>query len=150
MPSTYCNLLYHVIFSTKQREPLVTPAWREELYSYIAGILRGQDGQALEIGGTPDHVHVVMRIRPDVSVSDMVRLVKANSSKWANERPDGAGRFAWQRGYGAFTVSVSQLEAVRQYVRSQEEHHRHRTFQEEFVEFLKRHGIEFDERYLWD
>jgi REP element-mobilizing transposase RayT len=150
MPSTYSSLLYHVIFSTKQREPLITPAWREELYGYVAGILRGQDGLPLEIGGTPDHLHLVMRIRPDVSVSEIVRLVKANSSKWANERPDGVSRFAWQRGYGAFTVSVSQLGAVRQYVQTQEEHYRHRTFQEEFVEFLKRHEIEFDERYLWD
>jgi putative transposase len=98
----------------------------------------------------PDHVHLVIQIRPDVSVAEIVRLVKANSSKWANERPDRAGAFAWQRGYGAFTVSVSQLEVVREYVRGQEEHHRKTTFQEEFVEFLKRHGIEFDERYLWD
>ena len=150
MPSTYSNLLYHIIFSTKQREPLITLGWRDELYRYVAGILRGQDGLPLEIGGMPDHLHLVIRVRPDVSVSDIVRLVKANSSKWANERPDGMGRFAWQRGYGAFTVSVSQLDAVRQYVRSQEKHHRTRTFQEEFVEFLKHHGIEFDERYLWD
>ena len=150
MPSTYSNLLYHIIFSTKQREPLITPGWREELYRYVAGILRGQDGLPLEIGGMPDHLHLVCRTRPDVSVSEIVRLVKANSSKWANERPEGMGRFAWQRGDGAFTVSVSQLDAVRQYVRSQEEHHRTRTFQEEFVEFLKRHEIEFDERYLWD
>jgi putative transposase len=150
MPKTYSNLLYHVIFSTKNRESLITPAVREDLYSYIAGILRRQDGLPLEIGGMPDHLHLVIRIDPDVSVSDIVRLVKANSSKWANERPAGVGRFAWQRGYGAFTVSFSQLDAVRQYVRTQEEHHRVKTFQEEFVEFLKRHGIEFDERYLWD
>jgi REP element-mobilizing transposase RayT len=150
MPSTYSNLLYHIIFSTKQREPLITSALRGELYLYVAGILRGQDGLPLEIGGMPDHLHLVIRIRPDVSVSDIVRLIKANSSKWANERPNAPGRFAWQRGYGAFTVSVSQLESVRQYVRNQEEHHRTRTFQEEFVEFLKRHGIEFDERYLWE
>ena len=150
MPSTYSNLLFHIIFSTRQRELLITPGWREELYLYIAGILRGQNSLPLEIGGMPDHLHLVIRMRPDVSVAEIVRLVKANSSKWANERPDGIGRFAWQRGYGAFTVSASQLDAVRQHVRSQEEHHRTRTFQEEFVEFLERHGIEYDERYLWD
>jgi putative transposase len=150
MPSTYSSLLYHIIFSTKHREPLITPALREKLYLYVAGILRGQDGLALEIGGMPDHLHLVIRIKPDVSVSEIVRLVKANSSKWANERLTGMGRFAWQRGFGAFTVSSSQLDAVRQYVRTQEDHHRVRTFQEEFVDFLKRHGIEFDERYVWD
>ncbi len=97
-----------------------------------------------------DHLHVVVQFGPDVSVSAMVRLAKANSSKWANQRSGRAGQFAWQRGYGAFTVSLSQLAAVRRYVRGQEEHHRKRTFQEEFVGFLHRHGIEFDERYLWD
>jgi putative transposase len=150
MPSTYSNLNYHIIFGTKHREPLITPALQAELYPYMAGIVRGQHGLALEIGGMPDHVHLVIRIGPDLSVSEIVRLVKANSSKWVNERFAGAGRFAWQRGYGAFTVSFSQLDATRRYVRDQEEHHRTRTFQEEFVEFLKRHGIEFDERHLWD
>jgi REP element-mobilizing transposase RayT len=98
----------------------------------------------------PDHVHLVLRIGPDVSVSEIVRLVKANSSKWVNERWAGTGRFGWQRGYGAFTVSYSQLDAARRYVQDQADHHRTRTFQEEFVEFLKRHGIEFDEHHLWD
>jgi REP element-mobilizing transposase RayT len=150
MPSTYCNLVYQIIFTAKQREPLITPPLREELYRYVAGILRGQDGFPLEIGGMLDHLHLVIRIKPDIAVSEIVRLVKANSSKWVNERPDARGRVAWQRGYGAFTVSFSQLDAVREYVRAQAEHHRHKTFQEELVEFLKRHKIEFDERYLWD
>jgi putative transposase len=149
MPSTYSNLLYHIIFSTKRREPLITRALMEELFLYVAGIVRGQNGLPLEIGGMPDHLHLVIRINPDVSVSEIVRLVKANSSNWVNERPDRVGRFAWQRGYGAFSVSFSQLDAVRRYVRTQEKHHHHRTFQEEFVDFLKRHGIEFDECYLW-
>jgi len=150
MGSTYSNLLYHVIFSTKHREPLITPTIRADLYPYIGGILRGQSGHLLEIGGIPDHVHLVIQIRPDTSVAEIVRLVKSNSSKWVNERPDASGRFAWQTGYGAFSVSVSQLSAVRSYVQEQENHHRARTFQEEFVEFLRRHEIEFDERYLWD
>ncbi len=150
MPGTYSKLIYHVIFSTKHREPLIAPRCREELYPSIAGIVRAQDGTLFEIGGMPDHIHIVIQIKPDVSVAAIVRLVKANSSKWANESPDGGGRFAWQRGYWAFTVSLSQMDAVREYVRSQEKHHRHKTFQEEFVEFLKRHGIGFDERYLSD
>jgi REP element-mobilizing transposase RayT len=103
----------------------------------------------VEIGGMPDHVHLVVRTRPDIAVADLVRLVKANSSKWVNERPDSMGRFAWQEGYGAFSVSSSQLTGVCEYVRTQTEHHRTRTFQEEYIEFLRRHEIEFDEAYLW-
>jgi REP element-mobilizing transposase RayT len=98
----------------------------------------------------PDHVHLVARFRADVAVADLLRVIKANSSKWANERPDRAAVFAWQAGYGAFTVSESQLEVVRRYVQRQEEHHRELTFQEEFVALLKKHSIEYDERYLWD
>jgi putative transposase len=97
----------------------------------------------------PDHLHLVIRINPNVPVSEIVRLIKSNSSKWINEPQAGAGRFAWQTGYGAFTVSFSQVDAVRRYVRGQEEHYRVPTFREELVGFLKRHGIEFDERYLW-
>ncbi len=129
---------------------MITPALHEELYPYIAGIGRGQGGLPLEIGGMADHLHVVVQFGPDVSVSTVVRLVKANSSKWANQRAGRAVQFAWQRGYGAFTVSLSQLAAVRRYVRGQKEHHRQRTFQEEFVGFLHRHGIEIDERDQWD
>jgi REP element-mobilizing transposase RayT len=150
MPATFSKLLYHLIFSTKKREPLIIPAWQDELYSYIEGIVRGQNANLFEIGGAPDHVHLVVQLRPDRSVSEIVRLIKANSSKWLNERPKAQGRFAWQRGYGAFTVSVSQLKGVRKYVRDQEEHHRHKGFQEEFREFLHRHEIEYDERDLWD
>jgi REP element-mobilizing transposase RayT len=150
LANTYTKLLYHIIFSTKRREPLITNNLKDDLYSYIGGILRGQSGSLLEIGGIADHVHLVIRIGPDVSVSDIVRLVKANSSKWVNERPDARGRFAWQQGYAAFPVSFSQLPGVLSYVQGQEDHHRRKTFQEEFVEFLKRHEIEFQESYLWD
>ncbi len=104
----------------------------------------------VEIGGMPDHLHLVIRIRPDLSVAEIVRLVKANSSKWVNEQPAHQTRFAWQEGYAAFTVSSSQLPGVCRYVQTQEDHHRTRTFQEEYVEFLRRHEIEFDESHLWD
>jgi putative transposase len=150
MPSSYTNLLYHLIFATKDRRPLITPSLRAELYPYIGGIIQHERGVLLEIGGMPDHVHLVARFRADVSVADMLRLIKSNSSKWANERRDLTSGFAWQPGYGAFSVSESQLPEVRQYVQRQEEHHRQITFQEEFVAFLKKHGIEYDERYLWD
>jgi putative transposase len=150
MAGTYSQLIYHIIFSTKRREPLITPRLQADLYSYVGGILSCQQGILLEVGGMPDHVHLVIRVKPDLSVSEIVRLVKANSSKWVNERLDHAGRFAWQTGYGAFSVSVSQLSAVREYVRTQEQHHRKKTFQEEFVDFLRRHEIGFNEQYLWD
>jgi REP element-mobilizing transposase RayT len=149
MANTFSKLLYHVIFSTKHREPLVTTGLREDLYSYIGGIVRKQKGMLVEIGGMPDHLHLVIRVRPDLSVAEMLRLVKANSSKWVNERTVGRGRFAWQEGYAAFTVSASQLPGVCQYVQTQADHHRSKTFQEEYIEFLRRHEIEYDEAYLW-
>jgi REP element-mobilizing transposase RayT len=149
MATTYSKLIYHIIFSTKGREPLISARLCRELYAYIGGIVRAQKCMMVEIGGMPDHLHLVIRMRPDISVSEMIRLVKANSSKWVNERPDPTGRFAWQDGYGAFSVSLSQLSGVCEYVRRQAEHHRTRTFQEEYVEFLRRHEIEFDEAYLW-
>src|SRR5262249_174983 len=142
MANTYTKLLYHIIFGTKRREPLVTTGFQDHLYSYIGGILRGRKGMLVEIGGMPDHVHLVIRIRPDVSVEEIVRLVKANSSKWVNEGPNARGRFAWQEGYAAFSVSCSQLPGVCRYVQNQAEHHRTKTFQEEYVEFLRRHDME--------
>jgi REP element-mobilizing transposase RayT len=150
MAGTFTNLLHHIVFSTKHRRPLIQPALRDQLYKYIGGIIRGQKGILLEIGGTPDHIHLVAKFKADHSVAEMLRLIKCNSSKWANERPEKTGEFNWQTGYAAFTLSESQLPTVRNYVRNQEEHHRRRTFQEEFLELLKRHGIEYDERYVWD
>jgi REP element-mobilizing transposase RayT len=143
-------LLYHLVFSTKERRPLITPDLRVELYPYIGGIIRNKRGILLEIGGMPDHVHLVARLRPDIAIAEMLCFIKANSSKWANERPDLITEFAWQKGYGAFTVSQSQLPAVRHYVQTQEDHHRKQTFQQEFIALLKKHGIEYDERYLWE
>ena len=98
MAGTYTELLYHLIFSTRQREPLISPRLQPDLYAYIGGIVRGQGGVLLDVGGMPDHVHLVLRIKPDISVSEIVRLVKANSSKWVNEQPGQSGRFAWQSG----------------------------------------------------
>jgi REP element-mobilizing transposase RayT len=151
MSSTLANLTYHIVFSTKFREPLITPELRAELYSYIGGVVRNKGGALIRIGGVADHLHLVVRLRPDIALSDLVRLVKANSSKWVNERGlTGGGRFAWQAGYGAFTVSPSQLPALIGYVERQEEHHRLRPFREELVAILEKHGVEYDERYLFD
>jgi REP element-mobilizing transposase RayT len=149
MANTYSELIYHVIFSTKRREPLISAGLCSDLYAYIGGIVRARKSMLVEIGGMPDHLHLVIRMCPDLSVAELVRLVKADSSKWVNERPDSIGRFGWQEGYGAFSVSSSQLPGVCEYVQRQSEHHRTRAFQEEYVEFLRRHEIEFDESYLW-
>jgi putative transposase len=149
MANTLTNLLYHVVFSTKNREPLIRDTFRDELEKYIAGIIRNEAGIQLGVGGVADHIHIVAKFRPDRSVAEMVRLIKANSSKWVNEKHGGHGRFAWQSGYGAFSVSQSQLDTLLRYVLNQEAHHRTRSFQDEYRDFLNRHGIEFDERYLW-
>jgi REP element-mobilizing transposase RayT len=150
MASTLTNLLYHIVFSTKDREPLIVPALRESLYPYIGGIIRGERGMLLEIGGMPDHVHLVTRFKTDPSVATMIRTIKSRSSKWVNEQLNRQGRFSWQAGYGAFTVSASQVSRVRSYVSNQEAHHRMASFKDEYVALLNRHEIEYDERYLWD
>jgi putative transposase len=150
MPSTYTNLLYHIIFSTKNREPLIVDAWKEELYRYIGGIVRSEGGVSIEIGGMPDHVHILAKLKPAISVSDILKLIKANSSKWINDEKVRRRGFAWQGGYAAFSVSESQVEVVRRYIRSQEEHHRKQSYQDELIALLQRHGVEYDPRYLWD
>ncbi len=150
MPAAFTNLLAHLVFATKHREPLIAPEWSEELYCYIGGIVRNTGGTSLIVGGMPDHIHLLVKMRTDVCIADLVRLVKSNSSKWVHElQPDSRG-FAWQTGYGAFSVSESLVGTVRKYIETQAEHHRQRTFQDEFVELLRRHGIELDPKYSWD
>ncbi len=142
--------MYHIVFSTKQRIPLITGDFQEELYRYIGGIIRAEGSVQLEIGGISDHIHILAKIKPAISVSEMLAKIKANSSKWANDHKMKMRKFAWQEGYAAFTVSESQVPSVREYIRNQEEHHRKQAYQEEFVALLERHGIEYDPRYLWD
>ena len=150
MSSTYTKLLYHIVYSTKHRKTLITPELEPPLYAYIGGIVRGEGGTLLEIGGIPDHVHLVTRLKAHPSVAGFIKVFKSKASKWVNERSDQATRFSWQVGYGAFTVSASQLAHVRQYVRNQKEHHRTISFQEEFIALLEKHDVEYDERYIWD
>ncbi|HEX9943048.1 MAG TPA: IS200/IS605 family transposase [Thermoanaerobaculia bacterium] len=150
MAGTFSRLLYHVVFSTKRRVPFIAPRLRAELYPYMEGIIRHQGGWLLALGGMPDHVHVLVRLKPDMSVSDLVRDVKAGSSKWVHERPDLPPDFAWQAGYAVFSVSESKEKTVRSYIQNQEKHHRRATFEEELVGLLRKHGIEFDPAYLLD
>jgi putative transposase len=147
---TYTNLLYHIVFSTKNRIPMVSDSLQPDLYSYIGGIIRGEGGILLEVGGMPDHVHLLTKFKPSKSVSEMLNRIKAKSSKWANDEKLNNRSFDWQDGYSAFTVSESQVEPVRHYIRDQPNHHRRLTFQDEIRALLGKHGVEYDERYLWD
>jgi REP element-mobilizing transposase RayT len=149
MASTLTNLVYHIVFSTKHREPIIDPSFRDDLYRYMGGIIRTDRGMLLEIGGMPDHVHLLAKLRPSKAISDIVREIKAGSSGWRNSSAENA-QFAGQIGYGAFTVSASQIAKVRNYIRRQEEHHRVTSFQDEFRALLRRHGVEFDGLYVWD
>lgn len=150
MAGTYTNLLYHLVFSTKNRLPLIAPTLQHDLYSYIGGIVRGEGGVLLEIGGMTDHVHLVTKFKPTKSISEMLNRIKAKSSKWVNEDKLKMRKFGWQDGYAAFSVSESQVGSVRRYVRDQEKHHRQVSFQDEFRSLLEKHGVEFEEKYLWD
>ena len=148
--STHTHLLYHIVFSTKYREPLITDEAREPLYSYIGGIIRERRGICIEIGGVMDHVHVLTRFRPSIAVSTMVQDIKGVSSKWAKGGLRTTKALYWQEGYGAFTVSPSQAPQVIEYIRNQEAHHGNRSFKEEFVALLVKHEVDYDPRYLWD
>lgn len=149
MASTFTCLSYHLVFSTKFRNPYLSEAFREETYKYIAGIIANKDGQLIEIGGMLDHVHILTSCSPSIALAEFVRDIKANSSKWLHEEKQ-LTRFAWQTGYGAFTVSASQVDVVRHYIRNQAEHHRRQSFEDEYRDILRRHGISFDEKYLFE
>ncbi|MDM7922931.1 MAG: IS200/IS605 family transposase [Pyrinomonadaceae bacterium] len=143
---SHTRLLYHVVFATKNRFPLIAAEWEIELYKYLAGIVRNVGGSTIEINGMPEHVHMLILLPPgDLRV--FMRELKSSSSRWSKQFQP---KFAWQRRYGAFTVSPSAVDSVREYIRRQKEHHQDRTFEEEYIALLKRHGVEFDERYLWD
>jgi REP element-mobilizing transposase RayT len=150
MPSSYTCLRYHLIWSTKHREPLIVDEFRDRLFEYIGGILRGHRGKLLAAGGMPDHVHLLADVSKQQAIADAVRDIKANSSGWIHETFPHHRSFAWQTGYGAFTVSYSNVETVKRYIANQAEHHRVRSFQEEFVEFLRKHEVEYEEKYLWE
>ncbi|NCZ53509.1 MAG: IS200/IS605 family transposase [Verrucomicrobia bacterium] len=148
MPSTHLSLHVHIVFSTKNREQIILPVWRDRLHAYIGGILRTLQAIPDSVGGVEDHIHLLVGIRANHAVADLVREVKSLSSRWIHEEL-GQTRFAWQEGYGAFTISSSEIAALQEYISKQEEHHRARTFQDEYLDFLARQNIGFDEKYLW-
>ena len=150
MAHTFTNLLTHIIFSTKNRAPYINAALKSELFAYMGGIARELNGMALTINGMPDHVHLLVRLPPSISLSDFMRILKTNSSRWVHRKWPRWSEFAWQTGYGAFSVSRSAIEVVQRYIQDQEQHHKKLSFQEEIVAFLKRQGVEYDERFIWE
>ena len=149
MSRTYTNLLTHLVFSTRNREPFIVTDLKSELYAYLGGLTRELKGKAYGINGTSDHVHMLISLPPIQSISDALRFLKSNSSGWVHDRWPERRAFSWQLGYGAFSVSKSSVPDVLKYIQNQETHHRRTTFKEEFVDFLVKNEIEYDERYIW-
>lgn len=150
MPGKFLNVTIHFVWSTARREPRIAPEWKDRLYGYIGGVLDNKKATLIGAGGVADHVHLLTSLPSTVTIAEMVNAMKANSSRWIHETFPNQKDFAWQSGYGAFSVSKSAEEKVMQYIRNQEEHHRRQDFKEEFIEFLNKHGVGYDDRYLWD
>jgi REP-associated tyrosine transposase len=150
MANTYTSLYYHIVFSTKNRVKHIKPEIEQRVWEYIGGIARENKIIALQVGGAEDHVHMLLKASPALAPSKIAQLIKGGSSLWIHtEFPELRG-FAWQEGYGAFTVSKSAAPDVQRYIQNQRDHHYKMSFQEEYLEFLKKHGVDYDERYLWD
>jgi putative transposase len=147
MAHTYTNLIFHIVFSTQGHLPLIKPEYRQELFAYLGGLVKEKNGRVIIINGVSDHVHLLIVLPPDLSVSDAMKFVKANSSRWMKQRFGTS--FAWQKGFGAFSVSRSGVAEVARYIRDQEIHHRKMDFKSEFTVLLKKNEVEFDEEYLW-
>jgi putative transposase len=148
MGSTYLSLHFHIIFSTKNREPIIADSWINDLHAYLGGILKGLGGIPEKIGGVQDHVHLLVGLKATHRLADVVRELKKASNEWIRVRQH-LQNFHWQDGYATFTVSPNAREPVAKYIANQKEHHRERSFREELVELLKKAGIDYDERY-WD
>jgi REP element-mobilizing transposase RayT len=150
MPQSLGHVLLHLVFSTKDRRPFLVEPVRESLHAYLAGVVRTAGCDCYRVGGVEDHVHLAVRLSRTVSVSALIEDVKTSSSKWLKTQSPTLARFAWQRGYGVFSVGPRDLDALVAYIDAQAEHHRNRSFQDEYRWLLERCGLEFDERYVWD
>ena len=148
MPHSYVSCCIHYVFGTKDRRKTSSPEIKERLWAYMGGMARENNMKALAVGGTADHVHLLLVLPSTMSIAKVIQLVKGGSSKWVSDTFPMIRQFAWQEGYGAFSVSVSMIDHTIAYIQAQNEHHRKRTFKEEFLAFLKRHGISYDERYI--
>ena len=149
MPNTYTQIHIQFVFAVKFRNGIIQSSWKDELYKYITGIVQAHKQKLIAINGMADHVHLFIGMRPSQSVSDLMQDVKGNSSKWINDRKFTPNHFEWQEGYGAFSYGKSQIKNVIAYIENQEEHHKIKTFREEYIEFLQKFEIEYDERYIF-
>jgi putative transposase len=150
MADTYTKLFIHTVFTVRGRENLISPRWKEDLYKYISGIVTHNDQKLMIINGMPDHIHLLLGIKPTIALSDLIRDIKANSSRFVNEQKWINGRFEWQHGFGAFTCNPAELEPIINYIKNQEEHHRMKRFREEYVDMLNHNKIEYKNEYLFD
>lgn len=150
MANTYSQIYIQVIFAVKGRQSLIKKTWKEELCKYITGIVKNNRQKLIAIDWVENHVHLFIGLKPDISLSDLIRDVKANSSKFINERKFVKGRFSWQEGFGAFSYSQTHIDKVYKYIMNQEEHHKKKTFREEYEDLLKKFQIEYDEKYIFD
>lgn len=150
MPQSLAQILVHLVFSTKGRVPWIVPAVRPALHAYLATVARGTGCECYRAGGTADHVHLAIRLTRTITVAALVEAVKTVSSKWLKTQSPDLSDFAWQRGYGVFSVNPDQCAALLSYIDDQEQHHQTRTFQDEYRAFLTRYGVDYDERYVWD
>ena len=140
----------HIVFSTKDVKPLITPSIEKDLHAYIGAICKELDCQALIVGGYTDHIHILCMLSKKTALMTLVQKIKANSSKWVKSKDESLKMFSWQNGYGAFSINPSQTKIVTEYIKNQHEHHKKKTFKDEYLAFLRKYNIEYDERYLWD
>ena len=150
MANTYTQIYLHVVFSVKGRQSLIQKDWKEELHKYICGIVNAKEQKVYAIGGVADHIHILVSIKPNIAFSDLVRDIKANSSKWINEKRFLKGKFQWQEGFGAFSYAQSQLNTVIAYINNQDQHHQKKTFKDEYIGLLQKFNVGYDEKYLFE
>lgn len=150
MADTYSQLYIQIVFAVKGRQNLISKKWKDEMYKYITGIITNQKQKLIAINGMPDHIHILVGIKPNISLSDLVRDIKSSSSKFINEQKWINGKFEWQNGFGAFSYGHSQLTNIIKYIENQEEHHRTKTFKEEYIAFLKLFNIDFKDEYIFE
>ena len=150
MAGTYSQIYIQIVFAVKGRKNLISKKWKEELNKYIAGIIKGKGQKPIIVNEMPDHIHAFVGLRPSMAIADLARDIKNNSSNFINDNKLIKGKFSWQKGYGAFSYSHSHIERVYNYIKKQEEHHREKTFREEYLELLKKFAVDYDEKYLFD
>ena len=149
MANTYTQLFVHLVFAVQNRQALISETWKDELYKYITGIISNKGHKILSIGGVSDHIHILIGVIPDQSISSLVADIKRSSSLWINEKRLTTGKFAWQEGFGAFSYGKSQVHAVCEYIENQEEHHKNQSFRDEYIKFLELFGVDYNKDYIF-